>query len=103
MAKTDPTVTYAEAAAMRGVSVETIRREVKRGELPAERKGRAVLIPKAAIAPDLVKAAAEGAADGFGEFRADVNALMAQIEQHNARMDRLQASLDAVIVKAVDQ
>ncbi|HEV2347393.1 MAG TPA: excisionase family DNA-binding protein [Actinocrinis sp.] len=89
-------VTIAEAAALLAVSVDTIRKAVRVGELPAQRLGRTVRIPRSAV---MVKAVTD--TDGYRDVRADLATLSAQIERYGNQIDEIQKSLAAVHAKAV--
>jgi excisionase family DNA binding protein len=78
-------VTLAEAAALLGVSVDTVKRRVHRGELPAAKIGKSYRIDRAALGTSHVSAdIREIVTEAFAEVAEQINKLEKAVNSFTA-------------------
>ncbi len=95
------TVSVAEAAAITGVSADTVKRRIKRGDLPAVRIGKAYRIDRADLGADADMQDLIGKAlAGVG---AQIQQLAARIEQREQSMASLEKAVTALVTKVAGQ
>jgi len=94
------TVTLAEAAAITGVSVDTVKRRIKRGELPAQKVGKNYRIARADL--DASTALQELISNALLGVSEQIQQLAALIEQREQATAGLEKAATALITKAVN-